>query len=56
MTHTLKEMKFDEVENVAGGVIAGPNGEGCTEHGLMLSPGNNTLQGGPAQVDLSLFR
>jgi hypothetical protein len=55
MTNAITEMKFDEVQNVGGGVTQSPDGKGCTEHGPVLSPIGNTLQGGPASVDLSLF-
>ena len=30
----LKTLEIEELKNVSGGVVPGPNGESCTEHGL----------------------
>lgn len=31
---TIKPLKTEELKNTMGGVVAGPNGESCTERGI----------------------
>lgn len=30
----IKTLETEELKNTMGGVVAGPNGEGCTERGI----------------------
>lgn len=51
MTTTINTLNAAELNLIAGGVIEGPDGKGCTEHGLpTLKPTGSDLLGGPAFV------
>lgn len=51
MTTTINTLIAAEIALIGGGVTEGPNGEGCTEHGLpKLNPTEHELLGGPTYV------
>lgn len=51
MTTTINTLNAAELNLIAGGVIEGPDGQGCTEHNLpKLNPSGHDLLGGPAYV------
>ncbi len=53
MTTTITTLNAAELNLIAGGVIEGPDGRGCTEHDLpMLTLGGAELQGGPAYATI----
>lgn len=51
MTNTITTLNAAELSLITGGVTEGPDGQGCTEHGLpKLNLSGHELQGGPAYV------
>ncbi len=53
MTNTITTLGAAELNLIAGGVIEGPDGQGCTEHDLpKLTLGGHELQGGPAYATI----
>jgi hypothetical protein len=51
MTTTINTLNAAELDLIAGGVIEGPDGQGCTEHDMpKLDLSGHELQGGPAYV------
>lgn len=51
MTTTINTLNAAELNLIAGGVIEGPDGKGCTEHGTpKLDPSGHELHGGPVYI------
>lgn len=51
MTTTINTLNAAELNLIAGGVIEGPDGKSCTEHGMpKLGLDGHELLGGPAYV------